>query len=139
MDAQLGRSWTDGQLIGPASALVEIRDFQNSPSHELRTRAQFTAAGLRESHAHDVVITKEAPTTGSSRATDPLAVNPDFSPAQAERETLTTVLVAPEIRLALNPRLQLYSFYAALDSDGFVGDFPRERQIILKVSLLRQL
>ena len=31
---------------------------------ELRTRAQFvriTAAGLRESHAHDVVITKEAP------------------------------------------------------------------------------
>jgi IMP dehydrogenase len=31
---------------------------------ELRTKAQFvriTAAGLRESHAHDVVITKEAP------------------------------------------------------------------------------
>ncbi|MDQ1349502.1 MAG: dehydrogenase, partial [Acidobacteriota bacterium] len=31
---------------------------------ELRTRAKFlrvTAAGLKESHAHDVVITKEAP------------------------------------------------------------------------------
>jgi IMP dehydrogenase len=31
---------------------------------DLRTRAQFvriTAAGLRESHAHDVIITKEAP------------------------------------------------------------------------------
>ena len=31
---------------------------------DLRTKAQFvriTAAGLRESHAHDVVITKEAP------------------------------------------------------------------------------
>ena len=31
---------------------------------ELRTKAQFvriTAAGLRESHAHDVMITKEAP------------------------------------------------------------------------------
>jgi IMP dehydrogenase len=31
---------------------------------ELRTRARFvrlTAAGLKESHAHDVVITKEAP------------------------------------------------------------------------------
>ena len=31
---------------------------------DLRTRARFvriTAAGLRESHAHDVVITKEAP------------------------------------------------------------------------------
>jgi IMP dehydrogenase len=31
---------------------------------ELRTKAKFvriTAAGLRESHAHDVIITKEAP------------------------------------------------------------------------------
>ncbi len=31
---------------------------------DLRTKTQFvriTAAGLRESHAHDVVITKEAP------------------------------------------------------------------------------
>jgi IMP dehydrogenase len=31
---------------------------------ELRTKTQFvriTAAGLRESHAHDVTITKEAP------------------------------------------------------------------------------
>jgi IMP dehydrogenase len=31
---------------------------------ELRTRTQFvriTTAGLRESHAHDVLITKEAP------------------------------------------------------------------------------
>ncbi|HEX6864244.1 MAG TPA: IMP dehydrogenase, partial [Thermoanaerobaculia bacterium] len=31
---------------------------------ELRTKAQFiriSAAGLKESHAHDVVITKEAP------------------------------------------------------------------------------
>ena len=81
------------------------------------------------------------------------------------------MLVAPEIRLALNPRLQLYSFYqrnqaaesaslfvrlsweyrplsyiylvvndrAALDRDGFVAAFPRERQVIVKFSFLRQL
>jgi IMP dehydrogenase len=35
-----------------------------STIEELRTRAEFvrvTAAGLKESHAHDVVITKESP------------------------------------------------------------------------------
>jgi hypothetical protein len=88
-----------------------------------------------------------------------------------ERRDRTTVLVAPEIRLALNPRLQLYSFYqrnqaaeaaslfvrlsweyrplsyvylvvndrAALDREGFVAEFPRERQVIVKFSFLRQL
>lgn len=88
-----------------------------------------------------------------------------------ENAKRTTILMAPEIRLALNPRLQLYSFYqsneaaesaslfvrlsweyrplsyvylvlndrAVLDDGGFVTPFPRERQIILKFSLLRQL
>jgi IMP dehydrogenase len=38
--------------------------------HDLKTNARFvriTAAGLRESHPHDVVITKEAPNYRVSR------------------------------------------------------------------------
>jgi len=50
------------QLVG---GLRSGMGLTGSPSIEhLRTKAQFvriTAAGLRESHAHDVVITKEAP------------------------------------------------------------------------------
>ena len=50
------------QLVGglrSGMGLAGARDIE-----ELRTKTQFvriTAAGLRESHAHDVTITKEAP------------------------------------------------------------------------------
>jgi IMP dehydrogenase len=50
------------QMVGglrSGMGLAGARDIE-----ELRTKTQFvriTAAGLRESHAHDVVITKEAP------------------------------------------------------------------------------
>ena len=50
------------QLVG---GLRSGMGLTGSPTVEdLRTKAQFvriTSAGLRESHAHDVVITKEAP------------------------------------------------------------------------------
>jgi IMP dehydrogenase len=50
------------QLVGGLRAGMGLAGAQNI--EELRTRSRFlriTAAGLRESHAHDVVITKEAP------------------------------------------------------------------------------
>ncbi len=50
------------QLVGGLRAGMGLAGVQNI--EELRTRSRFlrvTGAGLRESHAHDVVITKEAP------------------------------------------------------------------------------
>jgi IMP dehydrogenase len=50
------------QLIGGLKAGMGYLGARNLP--ELRERAEFiriTAAGLKESHVHDVVITKEAP------------------------------------------------------------------------------
>jgi IMP dehydrogenase len=50
------------QLVGGLRSGMGLTGSKNI--EDLRTRAQFvriTAAGLRESHAHDVVITKEAP------------------------------------------------------------------------------
>jgi IMP dehydrogenase len=50
------------QLVGGLRSGMGLTGSQSID--DLRTRAQFiriTAAGLRESHAHDVVITKEAP------------------------------------------------------------------------------
>ena len=50
------------QLVGGLRSGMGLTGSQNV--EELRTKAQFvriTAAGLRESHAHDVMITKEAP------------------------------------------------------------------------------
>jgi IMP dehydrogenase len=50
------------QLVGGLRSGMGLTGSRNID--DLRTRAQFvriTAAGLRESHAHDVVITKEAP------------------------------------------------------------------------------
>ncbi|HEY6136938.1 MAG TPA: IMP dehydrogenase [Thermoanaerobaculia bacterium] len=50
------------QLIGGVRSGMGLTGSRNI--EDLRTKAQFvriTAAGLRESHAHDVVITKEAP------------------------------------------------------------------------------
>jgi IMP dehydrogenase len=50
------------QLIGGVRSGMGLTGSRNID--DLRTKAQFvriTAAGLRESHAHDVVITKEAP------------------------------------------------------------------------------
>jgi IMP dehydrogenase len=50
------------QLVGGLRSGMGLTGSQNI--EDLRTKAQFvriTAAGLRESHAHDVVITKEAP------------------------------------------------------------------------------
>jgi len=51
-----------GQLVGGLRAGMGYLGCPDIPS--LQTRARFvrmTAAGLRESHAHDVIITKEAP------------------------------------------------------------------------------
>jgi IMP dehydrogenase len=50
------------QMVGGLRSGMGLTGSRNI--EELRTKAQFvriTAAGLRESHAHDVVITKEAP------------------------------------------------------------------------------
>src|SRR5712664_432132 len=50
------------QLVGGLRSGMGLTGSKNI--EDLRTRAQFvriTAAGLRESHAHDVSITKEAP------------------------------------------------------------------------------
>ena len=50
------------QLVGGLRSGMGLTGSKNID--ELRTKSQFvriTAAGLRESHAHDVVITKEAP------------------------------------------------------------------------------
>ena len=50
------------QLVGGLRSGMGLTGSRNI--HDLRTKSQFvriTAAGLRESHAHDVTITKEAP------------------------------------------------------------------------------
>ena len=50
------------QLIGGLRSGMGLTGSRNVD--DLRTKARFvriTAAGLRESHAHDVIITKEAP------------------------------------------------------------------------------
>jgi len=50
------------QLVGGLRSGMGLTGSKNI--EDLRTKAQFvriTASGLRESHAHDVVITKEAP------------------------------------------------------------------------------
>ena len=50
------------QLVGGVRAGMGLSGCASV--HELHEKAQFvqvTAAGLKESHAHDVVITKEAP------------------------------------------------------------------------------
>ena len=50
------------QLVGGLRSGMGLTGAHNID--DLRTKSQFvriTAAGLRESHAHDVVITKEAP------------------------------------------------------------------------------
>ena len=43
---------------------------------DMRTKAEFvriSGAGMKESHVHDVTITKEAPTTGWADKTGPCA------------------------------------------------------------------
>jgi IMP dehydrogenase len=50
------------QLVGGLRAGMGYTGCKNI--HDLRTKTQFiriTSAGLKESHVHDVIITKEAP------------------------------------------------------------------------------
>jgi len=57
-------SGTLEEKVKSVRAQVYSRSLMATAIEELRTRARFvriTHAGLRESHVHDVIITKEAP------------------------------------------------------------------------------
>jgi len=74
---------------GSLSAMIPSSSAASAPAwpdrigtiEDLRTKSQFvriTAAGLRESHAHDVVITKKRLTTGSNRRTEATELPADW-------------------------------------------------------------